>query len=223
VTPGRVYSLTTTTGQGKGTAKGSPSHGFALPYSDNFTGYAVGHEARYLADMDGSFEIVHCGGGRKGGCLRQMADQLAVVWRAGSRDPSALLGDVGWTDYTLTCDVMLEQAGYVELQGRVGAQTKSPARANAYFFRVSDTGAWSIIKSGTNARLTTLASGSVKALGTNKWHTLALAFHGSTITASVDGTAVRSVTDGGYSAGQVGIATSQTINAQFDSLAITPN
>jgi O-glycosyl hydrolase len=223
VTPGRVYSLTTTTGQGKGTAKGSPSHGLALPYSDNFDAYAVGHEARYLADMDGSFEAVNCGGGRKGRCIRQMADQLAVVWRAGSRDPSALLGDLGWTNYTLTSDVMLEHAGYVELQGRVGTQTKTPANVNAYFFRVSDTGAWSIIKSGTNAKLTTLASGSVKALGTNKWHALALAFHGSTITASVDDTAVRSVTDGSYSAGQVGLATSRTINVQFDNLAVTPN
>jgi hypothetical protein len=39
--------------------------------------------------------------------------------------------------------------------------------------------------------------------------------------ASVDGTTVRSVTDRSYAAGQVGIATSQTINAQFDNLAIT--
>ena len=67
-----------------------------------------------------------------------------------------------------------------------------------------------------------LWQGTVKALGTNKWHTLALAFHGGTITASVDGTTVRTVTDGSYGAGQVGIATSQTINAQFDNLAITP-
>ena len=223
VSPGRIYSLTTTTGQGKGTAKGASPPGLTLPYSDNFDGYPVGHEARYLADMDGSFEAVNCGGGRKGRCSRQMADQLAVVWRAGSRDPSALLGDLGWTNYTLTCDVLLEHAGYVELQGRVGTQTKTPANVNAYFFRISDTGAWSIIKSGTDAKLTTLASGSVKTFGVNKWHTLALAFHGSTITASVDATTVRSVTNGSYAAGQVGIATSQTINVQFDNLAITQN
>jgi hypothetical protein len=34
---------------------------------------------------------------------------------------------------------------------------------------------------------------------------------------------VRSVTNGSYGAGQVGIATSQTISAQFDNLAIIPN
>jgi hypothetical protein len=31
------------------------------------------------------------------------------------------------------------------------------------------------------------------------------------------------VTDGSYAAGQVGIATSQTINVQFDNLSVTPN
>jgi hypothetical protein len=47
--------------------------------------------------------------------------------------------------------------------------------------------------------------------------------HGSTIAASVDGTVVRTLTNTSYSAGQAGIATSQTINAQFDNLSITPN
>jgi hypothetical protein len=172
--------------------------------------------------MDGAFEIVNCGGGRKGKCVRQMADQLAVVWRAGARDPSALLGDLGLTDYTMKIDVMLEHTGYVELQTRVGRQGKTPALLNAYRLRVSDTGAWSILES-TTRRAKTLASGNAKALGTNKWHTLSLALHGSTITASIDGAVVRTVTDPTYKSGQVGIATSQTINAQFDNLAITKN
>ena len=155
-------------------------------------------------------------------CVRQMANQEPVEWRAGARDPSALLGDVGWTNYTLHSDVLLEHAGYVELQARVGTQAKTPANVNAYFFRVSDAGAWSIVKSGTS-RTSTLASGTAKALGTGRWHTLALSVHGSTITAAVDGTTVRTVTDGSYAAGQVGIATSQTINVQFDNLSVTPN
>jgi O-glycosyl hydrolase len=226
VNPNRIYSLTTTTGQGKGTASGPASRPLALPYRDNFDGYTTGHEAKYLSDMDGAFEAVKCAANRSGMCIRQMAPQLAVVWRKGSRDPSALLGDLGWTNYTLSSDVLLEHSGYVELQGRVGTQTKTPSNVNAYFFRVSDTGAWSIVKSstaGTAGTRTTLASGTTKALGTNKWHTLTLAMHGRTITVSVDGTAVRSVTDTSYTAGQIGIATSQTINAQFDNLSVTPN
>jgi O-glycosyl hydrolase len=220
VSPGKVYTITTTTGQGKGTAGSPASHGLALPYSDNFDGYSVGHEAKYLSDMDGAFETVNCGGGRGGRCERQMADQLAVVWRKGVRDPSALLGDLGWTDYTVKVDTMLEHAGYVEVQGRVGTQTKTPANVNAYFFRISDTGAWSIIQSGTS-RVSTLASGTTKGLGVGKWHTLALSFKGGTITASLDGKVVKTLTDTSYKSGQVGIAASQTINAQFDNLSVT--
>jgi O-glycosyl hydrolase len=218
--PGRIYSLTTTTGQGKGTARGRPSGSLALPYTDNFDSYPAGREARYLADMDGAFETVTCAG-RSGRCVRQMANQEPVEWRAGKRDPSALLGDIGWTDYTVRTDVLLEQPGYVELQGRVGTQAKTPANVNAYFLRISDTGAWSIVRSATG-RVSTIASGTGKALGTGKWHTLALAMRGSTITGSVDGTVVGTVTDGSYRAGQIGIATSQTINVQFDNLAVTP-
>jgi hypothetical protein len=198
VNPGRIYSITTTTGQGKGTASGPAGHRMALPYTDTFDGYAAGQEARYLSDMDGAFEVAACGGGRPGMCVRQMANQEPVEWRVGARDPSALL------------------------QTRVGTQAKTPANVNAYFFRVSDTGAWSIVRSGTS-RTRTLASGTAKALGTGRWHTLALSVHGSTITAAVDGTTVHTVTDGSYTAGQVGIGTSQTINVQFDNLSVTPN
>ena len=111
---------------------------------------------------------------------------------------------------------------YVEIQGRVGTQAKTPANVNAYFFRVSDTGAWSIVKSGTT-KVSTLAAGTTKALGVGKWHTLALSFKGSTITASLDGKVVKTLTDASYRSGQVGIAASQTINAQYDNLSITPD
>src|SRR2546421_12460162 len=42
--PGFVYSLTTTTAQGKGTASSPGSHGLALPYKHSFDGYATGSE-----------------------------------------------------------------------------------------------------------------------------------------------------------------------------------
>ena len=221
VRPGYLYSLTTTTGQGKGTAAGPAAHGLPLPHADAFERYGVGKEATYLSDMDGSFEVVNCGAGRSGKCVRQMAPVQPIVWRNGKRDPSALLGDAGWTDYTLRTDVMLEQAGYVELQGRVGTQRHNPTNTNAYRFRVTDGGNWSIIKSDTTPTHTTLASGSATALGTGKWHTLALAFDGATITASIDGTNVGSTTDSTHRAGQVGIAASKYINVQYDNLAIT--
>jgi len=64
--PGYVYTLTTTTGQGKGTATAPSQGGLALPYSDSFDSAALGGQAKYLMDQQGSFEIAGCGGGRFG-------------------------------------------------------------------------------------------------------------------------------------------------------------
>ena len=222
VQPGYVYSITTTTGQGKGTAT-SPARGsLALPYHDTFDSYAVGKEAKYLMDQQGSFEVVACGGGRSGRCVRQMAPRQPILWTGGS-DPYTLLGDLSWSNYTVSADVLLEQSGYVQFAGRAGTQRSfGPAGLNAYYLRVTDAGTWQIQRNTTNATLTTLRSGSVAALGTGRWHTLALGFSGSTITASIDGTQVGSVTDGTYSAGQIGFGTATTETAQFDNLTVTP-
>jgi hypothetical protein len=60
----------------------------------------------------------------------------------------------------------------------------------------------------------------VSALGTS-WHTVSLTFSGSAISARIDGTTVTSLNDSTWSAGQVGLATSQGETAQFDNLRIT--
>src|SRR5262249_670806 len=52
--PGLVYTLSTTTGQGKGTATGPAATSLPLPYADNFDEYATGSEAKYLSDMQGA-------------------------------------------------------------------------------------------------------------------------------------------------------------------------
>ncbi len=171
--------------------------------------------------MNGSFEIAPAGGGRHGRVLRQMAPTAPINWDNTS-DPYTLLGDLAWTDYTVTSDVLLEQSGYVELLGRVGTQAGfSPANINAYYLRVTDGGAWSILKNTSGGTLSTLASGTVSALGTHTWHTLALSFQGSTISATIDGTTVSTVTDSRYSSGQVGVGVSGWQNAQFDNFSVT--
>jgi hypothetical protein len=222
VQPGYVYSLTTTTGQGKGTAV-SPAQGtLSLPYSDSFDSYTTGTEAEYLMDWQGSFEVVGCGGGRGGQCVRQMGAQAPITWGS-LTDPATILGDTSWTNYTVTSDVMLEEPGYAELIGRIGSESYSAASGlNAYYLRVSDTGAWSLLNSNSNGNGTTLASGTTAALGTSRWHTLALTFSGGTITAAIDGATVGSVNNYTWSAGQIGYATSQGETAQFDNLSITP-
>jgi hypothetical protein len=215
--PGRLYTLSTTTGQGKGTAASPAAGSMALPYTDNFDGYAVGREAKYLADMQGAFEIVQCGATK---CVRQMSPRAPITWDDLS-DPYALLGDVGWSNYKVSVDVLLEQAGYGELIGRAGTQHAfGPAGLNAYYLRLASTGAWTLFRNDVNNTNTTLRSGTVTAPGTGTRHNLALTFSGTNLTAQIDGTTVATLTDSTWSVGQVGIGTSQGETAQFDNLSI---
>ncbi|HKE17574.1 MAG TPA: RICIN domain-containing protein [Kofleriaceae bacterium] len=218
--PGRIYTLTTTTGQGKGTAVGPAPAPLALPYADSFDGYAAGTEARLLSDMQGAFEVTTCAGGRAGRCIRQMSPRAPITWNALS-DPYALLGDVGWSNYRVAADVLLEQAGSVELIGRANLQRGFfPAGQNGYYLRVGNTGSWALQRNNSDNARTVLRSGTVAALGTNRWHTLALTFSGSTITATIDGAQVASLNDTAYFTGQVGIGTSQGSTANFDNLDV---
>jgi O-glycosyl hydrolase len=222
VQPGFVYTISTTTGQGKGTATGPARHSFALPYADSFDGDATGTEAKYLMDMQGAFEIVGCGGGHTGQCVRQMTPQNPIAWN-GLSDPYALLGDLSLTNYTVSSDVLLEQNGTADLIGRATAQGigGGPAGLNAYRLRANSSGAWSILRQNAGST-TTLASGTVAALGTGRWHTLSLGFASGTITARIDGTTVGTASDFTYGNGQVGYGTSVGETAQFDNLSITP-
>ncbi|HEX5401295.1 MAG TPA: ricin-type beta-trefoil lectin domain protein [Pseudonocardiaceae bacterium] len=219
--PGFIYSVTTTTGQGKGTGASQAGAALALPYSDNFDADATDSEARYLADMQGAFQVEPCASGRAGQCVQQMAPVMPVEWQ-GDSDAFALLGDTTWSNYTVRSDVNLAQAGTVELFGRANTQARPQSDQAAYLFRVSNTGAWSIVKSNTSGTLTTLASGTRTALGTNSWHTLSMTLQGSTISGSIDGLAAGSATDTSYQTGQVGIGVVGYHTDQFDNLSITP-
>jgi len=151
-----------------------------------------------------------------------MSPRAPITWDSLS-DPYALLGDVGWSNYRISSDVLLEQAGYAEIIGRATWQHAfGPAGLDAYYLRASNTGAWTIYRNDTNNPMTAIRSGTVAALGTNTWHNLALTFSGTTLTAQIDGATVATLTDTAWSVGQVGIGTSQAETAQFDNLSITP-
>jgi O-glycosyl hydrolase len=221
VQPGYIYTLTTTTGQGKGTAAGPAPATLGLPYTDSYDEDATGSEPGDLETMQGAYQVEPCFGGRSGQCVEQMAPIEPIEWQ-GDSDAYALLGDTTWSNYTVTSDVYLDQAGTAELYGRAGTQARPQSNQAAYLLRASDTGAWSIDRSDTSGNITTLASGTASALGTGRWHTLALTMQGTTISGSIDGTTVGSVTDGTYQTGQAGIGVVGYQTDQFDNLAITP-
>ena len=222
VQPGYVYSLTTTSGQGKGTAAGPTGGSLSLPYSDTFDNDTTDQQPRYLAQQQGAFEVEPCAGGRSGKCVAQQAAVQPIEWD-GNSAPYTVGGGLGWGNYTVAADALIQQAGSVQLLGRVGEQHSfGPAGIDDYYLQVSNTGAWSIVRNNTSDALTTLASGTVAALGTGTWHHLALTMNGDVISAAVDGTTVGSATDSTYHTGMVGLGTSGYQTDQFDDLTVTP-
>ncbi|MBM9434884.1 ricin-type beta-trefoil lectin domain protein [Streptomyces bryophytorum] len=220
--PGYVYTVTTTTGQGKGTAAAPAAHALALPYSDTYEGTATNTQARYLSDMQGSFEARPCAGGRGGQCVQQVAPVKPIEWQDDS-DAFTLAGDPAWSDYTVSTDVEMQQAGTVTLLGRAGTQNRPQSHQAAYQLRLSNTGAWSIAKNSSSGNLTTLASGTRAGLALNTWHTMALGFSGDRITATLDGVTLGAVNDNSYGSGQIGFGVAGYQTDQFDNLSVTPN
>jgi hypothetical protein len=219
--PGYVYTFSTLVPSGKGSASGPPAHAISLPYRENFKHYKIGSEARYLSDMQGSFEVQPCAAGRSGNCLQQMAAIKPIEWQDNS-DAFTLLGDPSWTNYSASVDVNLAKPGIIELIGRAGTQKRPQSHQEGYYFQISDVGAWTILKSDSNGKHMTLASGSVAALGTNRWHRLALSLDNNMITAYLDGQLVKALSDATYSSGQVGFGLTGYDTDQFDNISIIP-
>nr|WP_239096434.1 RICIN domain-containing protein [Streptomyces sp. SID11385] len=218
--PGYVYTLSTLGGQGKGTATAPAAHPLALPYRDDFDSTATGGEARYLSDMQGSYEAQPCAGGRAGKCLQQMAPVKPIEWQDDS-DAYSLIGDTTWSNYTVNADVYLRSAGTTELIGRAGTQERPQSHMNAYYFRIRDTGQWWIEKMYTDGSNHTLATGTTTPLGTGTWHKLSFTFQGTELSASVDGTTIGTARDAQFSTGLAGLGIQGYRTDQFDNLSIT--
>ena len=218
--PGYVYTLTTTTGQGKGSATGPAAHPMALPYADTFDSYPLATEAKYLADMQGSFEVRGCAGGRAGQCVQQVAPVKPLEWQ-GDSDAYTLLGDPTWSNYTVSVDVNLQQSGTAELIGRANTQARPQNKQAGYYLQVNDAGSWTLSKKDTAATVTTLATGKTAALGIGGWHTLTLRLQGATITAKLGSATLATVTDTSYPTGQVGFGVVGYQTDQFDNVSVT--
>lgn len=115
---------------------------------------------------------------------------------------------------------MLAQSGWLELIGRITAQNQSGGGAQGYHIQIADGGSWTLFAQDATMNNTSLATGTVS-FPLNSWHTLALDFKGTAITALFDNTPLATITDGTYSTGNAGLGAKQWINAQFDNFAVT--
>ncbi len=213
--PGSIYSLTTTTGQAKGSAMPAAPSPFPFPYSNTFDNYIIGKTPQYFSDLNGAFETANCGGGRSGLCLRQVITTSPILWPGiGPAQPATFIGSRSWGDYQVSADVLLEQLGEATLVGRL-ANEGGRGDVSAYQLYVSDTGNWSL----RIGYYTVLSSGTIP-FSLNTWHTMKLIFNANQIQGVIDNKTVTTVTDTTFSNGMAGVGVSGWINAQFDNFRV---
>ncbi|MGI5175206.1 hypothetical protein ACQEVZ_02605 [Dactylosporangium sp. CA-152071] len=212
-----ISSLTTTTGQRKGTpAAAVPAEtAFPLDYADGFDSYPLGRNPRYTSDQGGAFEIAADGGDQ---VLAQVitAATRPVDWKyRPTPDPYTLLGSLEWRNYEVEVAGQLTDAtGYLLLGGRVNHTAKSAEPADGYDLKVGADGTWAL-RSGGN----TVRSGTVTGFAAAGWHTLKLRFNGTNVRAYLDGTTLADLTHTSFASGQV-VLGSGYHRARFDDLAI---
>lgn len=218
--PDSLYSLTTTTEQGKGTQQPPPAAPFPLPYADNFEDVLLGHAPKYLADQDGAFEAHPCVG-RAGRCLEQVITTPPVPWGP-LPDPFTLAGDEAWTDYSVSADVRFLSASSAAVMGRIdSADVFKDGHAHwpsGYVLRVNPSGAWELLSTAYNKPVVTLASGAVR-FDRAKWHRLTLRFQGKRILALLDAARLAAVDDATHAHGMFALGT-EWGRAQFDNLDV---
>ena len=215
-----LYSLTTTTGQGKGAAQPPAPSAFSNPYIETFESTELQRAPRFLSDQNGAFEVQPCLQ-REGHCLGQVIVDKPIPWGP-QPDPFTLAGDTSWSDYEIACDVFIVN-GPVTLIGRIDSadvfRDGNAIWPSGYVLSVHPDGAWALSSAAYRVVSRTLASGSMT-LTADKWHRVVLKFHGQQITASMDGNQIADVTDSTHDHGMFGIGTGWN-RGQFDNLAVT--
>src|SRR5215469_5427417 len=146
VQPGYVYSFTTTTGQGHGTATGPPPSTLQLPYSNDLSSGSDG-EPTMLDAQDGSFELAHCTApDGSTTCAEQTTVGQPVLWQvanAATRHPFAIIGS-DWDSYVVSADVMVPQSGSAGLIGRYHAVNAAQGTFDGYVFDVNTNGTYTL-------------------------------------------------------------------------------
>ncbi len=231
--PNSVYSVSTTTGQSKGSFANVPAETrFPFPYMETFEGYPSparwGYLPHYTADICGVFELAERPDGA-GTCLRQVIDHKAQSW-APEWMPYTILGDRDWSDYEVSADLYLDGGGWAGVMGRVNDTGSGYGCApKGYYARLAADGTCALYVSTqapSSVAGTLLATGRVPKVAGRQWHRLSLRFSGTTISALVDGAQVLLASDTTYARGLAGLVTGGEADSRntacFDNLAIGP-
>jgi galactosylceramidase len=248
--PNAIYSLSTTTGQQKGSFENIPSEQkFPFPYFETFEEYTspeqFGFLPHYTADIASVFEIADRPDNR-GKCLRQVVSQKPQSW-APEWMPYTILGDDQWQDYEVSADIFLDDGGWAGVMGRVNNVGDGYGCApKGYYLKLAADGSCTLVivngKAGAEelgdkehqAALRAagnpgdpgekqMVAGAAKNFDAHEWHNLKLQFAGDVITGFVDGAPVLCATNNRFSQGMAGLVTGDVKmqnTAYFDNLLI---
>ncbi|WP_214071592.1 hypothetical protein [Mucilaginibacter sp. dw_454] len=208
--PDAIYTLTSTTGQTKGSF-GIPPPGkpFPLPYTEDFASYSQGQTPRYFSDQKGTFETYQYPNG--GMCLAQVVPDQGILWYSNwLLKPHSLFGDANWKNYSIDGDVLLD-GGDVEIGGRYAERDKL-----GYRWILTRDGRWQL-----NWQYTTLASGQIEQFNPAAWHHLRLEMKGDQVIGFVDGKKLTTTTTQSGLKGMAFIASTYNHNL-FDNIHVEP-
>ena len=155
--PDAVYSLSTTTGQQKGSFSNIPSSKpFPIPYEDNFEQYSNasewGYLPHYLADLIGCFELRPTPAPNpklstlnSNTCIQQVVGSHTLSW-APEWHHYTILGDVEWRDYEISADVYLNPGDQAGVMGRLcDVGSGYGIWAKGYYLKMDDKGKVTLI------------------------------------------------------------------------------
>jgi hypothetical protein len=173
-------------------------------------------EAATLFSAD--FESGSTGGWSKsGGTWSVVSDGTSVLAQSdtGSERARQFAGTTSWTNYSVQARVKVtafgSSAGVVALTGRAAGSTK--------MYRLSLTGANRVQLETMNGSAVTVLGSLSQTISTSTYYTLKLSFSGTTISGSVNGTSVGSVTDSTIAAGRIGLLTEYAAG-RFDDIVV---
>ena len=219
--PDHVYTLSTTTGQAKGSAVSPADETLGLPWRADLSREHLGQSPPYFNDIAGTFEVARCRGAVT--CLRQQVPEQTIWWGRFFL-PLTVVGDHRWEDYTVTTRARLVDADWVEVMGR----TQQPGRSRVefgvlavrgYHLRLAADGQWLLTKTTADDSTTTLASGT-HGVKPGDLAELRLTFTGDRISASLDDDELAVVTDSEYGQGRVGLQVAGFDGAEFTQLDV---
>lgn len=232
IDPDAVYSLSTTTGQQKGSYESPASKPFPFPYHETFEEYKdpkqYGYLPHYTADIIGAFEIADRPDG-KGKCMQQVVSTPAISW-APDWNYYSIIGDSAWTNYDVSADLWLNPGDAAGIMGRINdVGSGYGIIPKGYYLQLSDDGQCKLVvvrgkvdkkklvgdaeqqalikksKDEGEGGEKVLASVKLPNISSGKWYNLKLRFKKDEIIGFINGRKVLKVKDALYGHGMAGL------------------